>query len=120
MCRRTITCLAAVAAAALAGCGTTLNLDGEPRIYGGVMQDFQVAKEKLAQVANPSESGKPASSPVWNLTSSALALVDMPLSLLADTLTLPLTIPAALDARDDPDPPNSPGHPRPADASRGR
>jgi uncharacterized protein YceK len=103
MCRRALTCLAAVAAAGLSGCGTSLNLDGDSRVYGGVVQDFQIAKERLAQAANPSWPGTPGSSPAWNITVSALALVDLPLSLLGDTLTLPFTIPTALEGSDEPD-----------------
>ncbi len=103
MCRRALTCLAAAAAVGLGGCGTSLNLDGESRVYGGVVQDFQIAKDRLAQAANSSRPGTPGSSPAWNLTVSALALVDLPLSLLGDTLTLPFTIPTELECMDEPD-----------------
>jgi uncharacterized protein YceK len=97
MCRRALTGLAAVAAAALAGCGTTLNLDGESRVYGGVVQDFQIAKDHLAKVGNPGKSGTQDGSACWNLTASALALIDVPLSVVGDTLSLPLTIQTAMD-----------------------
>jgi uncharacterized protein YceK len=103
MCRRALTCLAAVAAVGLGGCGTSLNLDGDSRIYGGVVKDFQVAKERLAQAADSSGPGTPGSSPGWNLAVSALALADLPLSLLGDTLTLPFTIPTALEERGEQD-----------------
>jgi uncharacterized protein YceK len=93
-----------VAATALGGCGTSLNLDGDSRVYGGVAADFQMAKERLAQAANPGWAGTSGASPVWNLTVSALAVADVPLSILGDTLTLPYTIPAALEKRDEEDP----------------
>jgi uncharacterized protein YceK len=120
--RRAVTSLAAVLLGALSGCGTSLNLDGDSRVYGGIVQDFQVVRERLAQAASPSWPGTPGSSPAWNLTVSALALADVPLSLVGDTFTLPFTIPTALE---DKDPATSPAQgdsankPRPAGVSMG-
>jgi uncharacterized protein YceK len=91
--------LAAVVFGALSGCGTSLNLDGDSRIYGGVAQDLQVVQERLGEAASPNWPGMPGSSTAWNLAVGSLALADVPLSLLADTLTLPYTIPTALDDR---------------------
>ncbi len=119
MSRRALTCLAAVATALLGGCGTSLNLDGDSRIYGGVVGDFQLARERLAQATNPSWPGTPGSSPAWNLTLSALALADVPFSLLGDTLTLPFTVPTALEEKGDPESPSTPDKPRKGTVSMG-
>jgi uncharacterized protein YceK len=120
--RRVVTSLAAVMLGALGGCGTSLNLDGDSRVYGGITQDFQVVRERLAQASNPSWPGTPGSSPAWNLTVSALALADVPLSLVGDTFTLPFTIPTALEDKDTSAAPtqgDSAGKSRPAGVSMG-
>jgi uncharacterized protein YceK len=67
------------------GCGTVLNFfNGESRgpehVYGGVQMDCQVAAEQLK---NNGVQGIPLV--LW-------ALLDLPLSLLGDTLTLPLVL----------------------------
>ena len=79
-------CLAVVvglAVLALSGCGTAANtvflneLEGGKRAYGGVRTDWEILRER-------GESGKreSVSAPVW-------AAIDMPFSLVADTITLP-------------------------------
>ena len=111
--RRMAACLAAVLASALCGCGTAVNCLGAkgtaPReIYGGVKQDAQNGASHLAEAfsaACPSFASQP------NIPSSGEKLmtktfcagcgvcmlaIDLPVSAVADTLTLPVTIPAAL------------------------
>jgi uncharacterized protein YceK len=80
----------ALAVAALAGCGTCINLGGEPltgggtrEVYGGVAWDASVVSNTLQ------DGGLP-----YILVGAYLLAVDLPLSAVADTLTLPLTIPA--------------------------
>ena len=61
---------------ALCGCGTVDNMmgiHGEPRVYGGVRRDFQEVAAR-----NPA------------------AVLDVPLSAVGDTVTLPLTVGKAL------------------------
>jgi len=67
------------------GCGTVLNFfhgesEGPKRVYGGVQMDCQMAAEQLKA---PRQEGIPL---------VLLPLVDLPLSLLGDTLTLPLVL----------------------------
>ncbi len=95
------TCLATVVLCALGGCGTSLNLDGDSRVYGGVAQDLQEARERMAAATSPTWPGTPGAYPGWNAAVGALALADLPLSLIGDTLTLPFTIPTALEEKRD-------------------
>jgi uncharacterized protein YceK len=55
------------------------------RVYGGVRADWEVAQESIDAGSHPESSP----GPVW------LPIVDMPLSALADTVTLPITIPVS-------------------------
>ena len=94
--------LIAGVAIAQTGCGTTCNLAGgilhpesEPRVYGGVIRDVEILDTAI--------SGDPPNSPIieGNGTGAAVtmaaivsvAVADPVLSLVADTLTLPVTIP---------------------------
>lgn len=92
------TVAAGVAALALvaAGCGTVNNLTGpgkdglfgrtsEPRIYGGVQDELSVASEMVWN--NPQ-------SVAMNVMIITLFGLDFPLTVIGDTVTLPLTIPA--------------------------
>jgi uncharacterized protein YceK len=113
--RRTAAVLAAVLAGALGGCGTANNLlqpeyKGEGQepgpvakhVYGGVGLDAKVGSAWLAAPfveKSPPEVG--AAEKVVETTCKvgigAYVLgVDLPLSAVADTLTLPLTVPATL------------------------
>jgi uncharacterized protein YceK len=114
MCRGVTACLAAGLFAALSGCGTAVNclsFSGSPprEIYGGVKQDAQSGTDHLAEAFSrscPSFSPLPDNSPSLGtklMTRSFCAgcglcmlAVDLPVSAVADTLTLPVTIPAAL------------------------
>jgi hypothetical protein len=80
----------ALAAASWSGCGTVCNLadgvghpsvdlvDSGPKIYGGIERDFD-ALNSNATIADPGKL-------------SILLLAEMPLTLVGDTLTLPITI----------------------------
>jgi uncharacterized protein YceK len=87
-------CVVAAGALNLAGCGTIANicLENEQtgkvpmHVYGGLEADFRFMEED-----DPSSHGKPSVDPfkVVYLTT------DLPLSFVADTVTLPLTLPMA-------------------------
>lgn len=112
--RSTVTaCLAAVLAVLLGGCGTMVNCistkGAAPRaIYGGVLQDAQNGTMHLNEAfSGPapsfSEMPQPPSAGRDFLVKSFCAgcgvcmlAVDLPVSAVADTLTLPLTVPATL------------------------
>ena len=68
-----------------AGCGTVCNFfngesSGPKNVYGGVQMDCQLAAEHLKD------------SPAQGIPLILFALLDLPLSLLGDTLTLPLVL----------------------------
>lgn len=74
------------AASLLAGCGPIMDLDRGPRIYGGVRADVQL------------------SSGVLHVIPAGLFALDLPFSLVLDTLLLPVTIMVELffsEARDE-------------------
>jgi uncharacterized protein YceK len=87
MSRLPILLLTLVAATLLSGCGTAANTlwfipeEGGMRVYGGVRADWEAAHRSY-----PPDINLPR----------YLAIVDMPLSAVGDTLTLPFTVPAAL------------------------
>jgi len=67
------------------GCGTVCNFfhgesSGPKYVYGGVQMDCQLAAEHLKD------------RPAQGISLVLFALLDLPLSLLGDTLTLPLTL----------------------------
>ena len=86
---RRLSSFVALAALSLAGCGTMANFGFAPcpkgpqyEIYGGVTRDFDLIENHY---------GGPMYFPylVFNI-------VDVPLSLAGDTVTLPITIPATI------------------------
>src|SRR4051812_7970370 len=101
-------CLTATLAAALTlapcGCGTVWNLTSqdtwkgsEPpagKVYGGVALDAREAKECFVGT-NHEDLQALVYRPFWYATGLYLAAVDLPLSAVADTLTLPMTVPSA-------------------------
>lgn len=106
-------CLAAVFAAALVGCGTVTNcVSGDHRaareIYGGVRQDAHNGSRHLTEAfTGPapcfSKIPKPPNVARDFVAKSFCAgcgvgmlAVDLPVSAVADTLTLPLTVSATL------------------------
>ncbi len=91
---------AAAAAAALTGCGTVCNLagglkhpDSEPKVYGGVQRDLEVAGQLIdgSQVQSDESEGKTGF--VVLACAAALCAADPVLSFVGDTLTLPVTVP---------------------------
>lgn len=106
-------CLTAVLAAALTGCGTVVNCVSNDRpaareIYGGVKQDAQNGSRHLAEAfSGPapcfSQMPKPPNIAQDFVAKSVSAgcgvgmlAIDLPVCAVADTLTLPLTVPATL------------------------
>jgi uncharacterized protein YceK len=96
--------LAAVAVAvSLSGCGTVCNLAGgvtqpdvEPRVYGGVQRDFEVLSDVCSTTFHPGGSTLSGDGKTAAFLSAILAAAfvgDPILSFVADTLTLPVTIP---------------------------
>jgi uncharacterized protein YceK len=84
--RAWIAVLSAIAAASLGGCGTICNFaHGDPDIYGGVQKDVQFIQAPHTAVGGGVSFQK---GPVF----AALVTADVGLSLVADTLTLPLAI----------------------------
>jgi uncharacterized protein YceK len=94
MSRLAATLLAISLAACASGCGTVLNLaDKEPMAYGGLKRDFEwleaftgldaPAINKNPQTVNQGRAN-------WMLL--GLSLLDPPLTIVGDTVTLPLTL----------------------------
>jgi uncharacterized protein YceK len=92
------------------GCGTAMNLwrpcSGgaahlpEPyRIYGGVRADVEMAAAALQAAPDATKEAHHSPQPIGQALVAACCAVDLPLSCVADTLTLPLTIVAALNSR---------------------
>lgn len=94
MSKRTLVWAVCAGAALCSGCGTMLNTaylspsEGGERVYGGVRTDWQVAAE-------------PEATPGWV---AAIFLADLPLSLAADTLTLPYVLALGLTKGQSPNP----------------
>ncbi len=95
------TAIAALAALAACGCGTICNLaSGDPQIYGGPQKEIAViftpqdASEKCLFPPVTVNSG--GSDSPWEAVGAclplALVLADLPLSVVGDTLTLPLAV----------------------------
>jgi uncharacterized protein YceK len=87
---------------ASSGCGTVMNLQegGDPKfntdkmvtprsIYGGVRLDASILGDGVTEAASGKISGKEAAA---DIPFVVLVVVDMPLSALADTLVLPITV----------------------------
>jgi uncharacterized protein YceK len=106
-------CLAAVLVVGLSGCGTVANcigVNGVPArtIYGGVRQDaengcrhlgeafFGPAPSFSAMPKPPNAAGDLASKTFCAACGVGMLAVDLPVSAIADTLTLPVTVPATL------------------------
>jgi len=99
--KRFLALLTTALAIVLTGCGTALNFhDGsnslwlkndEPRkVYGGVSLDAQCGSSLLVEAVTEVE-------PICLAWGAWILAVDLPLSAVADTLTLPFTIPASID-----------------------
>ena len=94
------TALAAAATALLGGCGTVANitLSGPPstggsmKVYGGVRRDMDIVRDCTTNPDHPKDNAKA----ICFATAVTVAALDLPLSVVADTITLPITIPVAL------------------------
>jgi hypothetical protein len=85
--------LGACAAVLFSGCGTVCNLAGgiihpdtEPRVYGGVLKDGEI----LVQMTH-TPSGETRQLGKGGLVVLPVAAIEVTLSLVADTVTLPIT-----------------------------
>ena len=86
---------ACIALGGLSGCGTMYNLNNDGAVYGGVTTDLALGYLLTAAVAQGNQGA-------WETgyalgLGTAIMAVDLPLSLAADTLTLPLTSLVAYD-----------------------
>jgi len=96
MTKRTLAGLALAPAALLfTGClGTAFNLAGDgPQVYGGVRKDWQLvcAPDSVVPPDSALRQGRPP-----GLACRLVGALDLPLSAVGDTLTLPLTVSCAL------------------------
>jgi uncharacterized protein YceK len=107
-------CVAAVLAAMLGGCGTVVNcfnVNGAAAraIYGGVRQDAANGTRHLVEAFSsgpapsftempqpPNASRDLAAKTFCAVCGVGMLAVDLPVSAVADTLTLPVTVPATL------------------------
>jgi uncharacterized protein YceK len=96
--------MAVVLSSLVAGCGSSLNLDGDSRIYGGVQTDLQRWHDSVMHVPDPSRPEAEAQTSVLQLAQAVGALADIPFSFIWDTVTLPVTIATAIEERNDEDP----------------
>jgi uncharacterized protein YceK len=73
----------------MSGCGTTANIlwftenEGGQRIYGGIRAETQSFRESIVEPSDPESNNQQS---VWPI------ILDMPFTLIGDTLTLPLTV----------------------------
>ncbi|HEY7328377.1 MAG TPA: YceK/YidQ family lipoprotein [Gemmataceae bacterium] len=105
--------LTAVLAAVLCGCGTFVNcfnVNGAANraIYGGVRQDAENGTRHITEAFSgpapsftatpkpPNPAGDLASKSFCAVCGVGMLAVDLPVSAVADTLTLPVTVPATL------------------------
>ena len=80
--------------ASLSGCGTMDNMAGGPsaRVYGGVRQDVKDAAQATGTAFRASDAAMFSNS----VALGTAHVLDMPFSAVADTVTLPVTVPAAV------------------------
>jgi uncharacterized protein YceK len=98
------TIILVLAAVSLSGCGTVCNLaggmlhpDSEPRVYGGVIRDVEIIDNVVSSESSesllPINGGGGTGAAMMLAALISVPVVDPVLSLVADTLTLPVTIP---------------------------
>jgi len=88
--------LAVVVACAVGGCGTVSNLSKDRLPYGGISEDVKEGIARWTDWWHP--SGGHCISPTMQLMIAASRFaVDLPLSVVGDTLTLPITVDATLN-----------------------
>ena len=82
----------------LSGCGTIANFSGKgwdnTHIYGGVVRNVKSAEEWIE--AKPITKDTELQQGIGTVVGTGLIVLDVPLSAIGDTLTLPITIPAAI------------------------
>jgi uncharacterized protein YceK len=110
---RLLSFITPVVVLSLAGCGTILNLteDGpkspvpKNSVYGGIAWDAVWGSNEFVCAVDPfiNQGLTPWYGRFFDLAFVSLCLVDLPLSALADTLTLPITIQAAFQRTTTPD-----------------
>lgn len=88
--------VAAALACALGGCGTIGNLSDpkQTRPFGGVLRDANASAWLVNEASEASK--KPAAEVAGLVLAVPVVTVDLPLSFVADTVTLPLTIPMSV------------------------
>jgi uncharacterized protein YceK len=96
-------CMLVVASLAATGCGTMANMPNDPdpqqenvmRVYGGVRCDA----EWLQQGVETLRKGEADEFAIVRRVAclAGICALDIPLSFIADTLTLPVTIPAVFE-----------------------
>jgi uncharacterized protein YceK len=90
-----------IAICSFSGCGTLWNMEfskdrniGERRVYGGLRIDADLA---FVQPIDAVSGSKRDDEKLLNVFAMCVvAILDSPLSAIADTLTLPITIPATI------------------------
>ena len=84
----------ALAAALASGCGTIVNFaSGDPEIYGGPRKDIEFLQTpRSVQAAPNTPAGSSGSAGRGAAFVAAFVVADIPVSLVADTLTLPLAV----------------------------
>lgn len=105
MARAWRTAVLVIAAGLLSGCGTAANISVGFRdgwqyapIYGGVRRDVQSAQEWATHSWSSGENVDYIQN-VGTVVGLGLVGIDVPLSVVGDTITLPLVIPASLLAK---------------------
>lgn len=100
--------LAVGVVALFSGCGTLINLGKDREVYGGVRLDSKCGEGGLDIWRHPDKYAQPVFPYASLLAAACWVGVDLPLSAVADTLTLPLTIPTALKRAAEPAKPDQP------------
>ena len=105
--------LAAALVCALGGCGTIGNLadPSRTRPFGGVIRDSAASGWLMNEFSEA--PSKPAAENAGLALAVPFVTIDLPLSLVADTVTLPITIPVALMRQGPPEPSQNPGPTKP-------
>jgi uncharacterized protein YceK len=96
--------LAAALVCALGGCGTIGNLTdpSKTKPFGGVLRDSEASGWLMNQFSDAPK--KPAAETAGLVLAVPIISIDLPLSLVADTVTLPITIPVSLFRQGQPQP----------------
>jgi uncharacterized protein YceK len=104
MARAAIQLVVALSAVWVSGCGTVGNCwsccsSGDRTVYGGVVKTVKLAGDGVNEAA---KLDSPLC-PLYLVGSACFLAVDVPLSLIGDTLTLPWTIPATFNSSHPPE-----------------